>query len=58
MIQVVLKKKKDERVLINLLVTPEIRELLQKQADKYTDGNLSLWLRYAGLNHQPPTTDR
>lgn len=49
-------KRKNIR-LITLKLTPkEKRELLAK-AKKYADGNLSLWLRYAGSRHKPTKSD-
>lgn len=39
--------------LINLKAADEERAALQAKADKYANGNLSAWLRYAGLHHKP-----
>lgn len=50
------KKKKEPRSewsLMNFkITTPERRRILAK-AKKYAGGNLSGWLRQAGLNHDP-----
>lgn len=51
------KKEKQKPKQLNLKVSAEVEEALQKQADKYANGNLSEWLRYAGLNHVPPKKD-
>lgn len=41
--------KPRKEILINLRVTREEYEALLKQAVKNMGGNLSAWLRYAGL---------
>ena len=51
------KKKKSITPQVNFKCTKEEKELLQKQADKYANGELSEWLRYAGLNCVPPAKD-
>lgn len=53
MLKVAVKKKKDDLELFNLKLTPEQKRALQAKADKYTNGNLSLWLRYAGAMYVP-----
>lgn len=45
------KKKKD--VLISLKMSEQERKALQQMADKYADGNLSNWLRKAGMQFKP-----
>lgn len=51
--------KERELKLVNVKVTAWERAELQKRADQYcrkpghARGNLSEWLRYAGLNHEP-----
>lgn len=52
-----LKEKKPKQAQVNFKCPADVKELLQKQADKYTNGELSVWLRYAGLNHTPPKKD-
>lgn len=42
---------------IHVKCPPEIVQLLQDKADKYAEGNLSEWLRYAGLNFVPNKDD-
>lgn len=44
------KTKKPTYRLVNLKVTDKERRLLEIQAQKYTRGNLSAWLRYAGVH--------
>lgn len=58
-----LKDLKDkEKKLINLKVTEEEFAALMANAKKFTaspkrpEGNLSLWLRYAGTHHTPPAS--
>lgn len=47
------KPKKPKPPLITFKVTEEEKELLEAKAKKYARGNLSHWLRHAGLNHEP-----
>lgn len=52
------KEPKQKAKPINLkCVDPKVRAKLQEKADKYADGNLSEWLRFAGL-HYVPTKDQ
>lgn len=39
--------------VINLKARPAERKLLLQKAKLYADGNLSLWLRTAGLKYTP-----
>ena len=49
-----MKKPKEKAKPINLkVVDPKVREALQDKADLYADGNLSEWLRFAGLHYVP-----
>ncbi len=51
------KLKKDEMIMRTFKLTAlELKEL-EAKANKYTDGNVSLWLRYAGKNHVPAAKD-
>jgi len=50
-------KKKNEVRIVPVKCSPDVIEQLQSQADKYTEGNLSEWLRYAGLNCIPKKSD-
>lgn len=50
-------KTKKKMKAVNVKLTQECLEALQKQADTYANGNLSEWLRYAGKNHVPPKKD-
>jgi hypothetical protein len=49
------KGGKEKLGLINLKVTSSLRKKLSIKAKKYADGNLSKWLRHAGLNYTPDT---
>ena len=49
--------KKAVRKLMNFKVTDEERALMQAKADKYTNGNVSDWLRYAGTKLDPKKCD-
>jgi hypothetical protein len=52
-------KKQKPLGTICLKVTSQYHKALQIMADKHAGGNLSLWLRYAGLMYTPkkPVTD-
>lgn len=50
--------QKDKRTkLINLKVTDKELALIQKKANRITGGNVSMWLRYAGMELEPPKRD-
>jgi hypothetical protein len=51
------KPVKEKPVLINLKVLKADMELIVNRAKKYADGNVSMWLRYAGSNHIPKKKD-
>lgn len=44
---------KPKLALITLKVTATEHKALTKAAEKYTGGNLSLWLRLSGLHFKP-----
>lgn len=46
-------KEAEEKSLINLKVTKSELKALKANAKKYAKGNLSLWLRHAGIFHKP-----
>lgn len=46
-------KKKKETKAINFKLPTEEFDLIQKQADKYTNGNLTAWLKYSGTYCRP-----
>lgn len=48
-------KKKDKRLLVAL--NEEQDKLIQAKADRYTNGNMSHWVRYASVNHVPKDSD-
>ncbi len=43
--------------IVPVKTTEEEKVILQKNADKYTEGNLSEWLRLAGMNYNPKASD-
>jgi hypothetical protein len=43
--------------LVNFKVTTEELKLLTAKAKKYAGGNVSFWLRHAGLHHIPKSKD-
>lgn len=51
------KLRPEKMTLLNLKVTAEERKALVQNAKKFAKGNLSLWLRYSGLNHVPRKKD-
>lgn len=51
------KPEKEKPTLVNLKVLRVSLKKLNAKAKKYTGGNLSLWLRYAGENHIPKRKD-
>lgn len=49
-----LKSIKEEiRKGFTIKVRPQEKRKMQELADKYADGNLSLWVRYAAMNCSP-----
>lgn len=44
---------KDNLIKFVIKLTAEQRALLQKRANHHTDGNVSEWLRLAGLKFKP-----
>lgn len=46
-------KEKKSLKAINIKLTAEEREAIQALADKYAEGNLSEWLRFAGQHFVP-----
>lgn len=52
------KKKQNKTTTINIKLPEELKECLQKFADRYADGNISAWLRYSGMNYVPQKGER
>lgn len=53
------KTKKQPRVaVINIKINDNLRKKLQSFADRYAEGNLSAWLRHAGMNYAPSKGER
>lgn len=57
MLKVQKKPKVEKPTLINLKVSAKELKALKAKAKKYAKGNLSLWLRFTGLNHTPRRKD-
>ena len=56
----VLKKyaqDKPKQILMNFKVTSEERARIIANAVKYTNGNITAWLRYAAIDTVPPKKD-
>lgn len=52
----VLKKSlKDQRIMLKL--SERERAQIQANADMFTEGNLSEWIRYASINMTPKKSD-
>lgn len=47
------KKADPLNTFVGFQATPEMKEALLAKANKFTEGNLSEWLRIAGLGHVP-----
>lgn len=56
MLKTQIKIKKPSKP-IHVKCSSEVVALLQLNADKYAEGNLSEWLRHAGLNYVPNKED-
>jgi hypothetical protein len=50
-------KKKPKKTLINLKVTDVELRLIKDKAKKYTNGNISAWMRYASSQLNPKKKD-
>jgi len=46
-------RKKEKNVLVSFKILPNELQKIQRKADKFTQGNVSEWLRISGMNHQP-----
>lgn len=51
------KPVKAKPKLINLKVPNADLALIAKKAKKFAGGNVSLWLRHAGIHHVPKSKD-
>lgn len=52
-----LPPKAEESSLVNLRVTAAEKRKIQAMANKYADGNVSHWIRYAAMTCVPRKTD-
>ena len=43
----------EARKKFNIRIGEEEKKVMQKKADKHTEGNLSDWFRLAALNYEP-----
>lgn len=48
-------EKKNKRMLVAL--SDEEDALIQAKADQFANGNMSLWVRHASINHTPKNSD-
>ncbi len=51
-------KTREELSLLNLKVNEKDRKALRSKSLRYAKGNLSAWLRHAGLHYKPSKTER
>lgn len=47
------KPKKEKAILVNFKIEKNLLRMLTAKAKKYANGNISRWLRFAGINHVP-----
>jgi len=47
------EKKPTKQVYIGIKTSEEEKAQIQHQADKYAEGNVSLWIRFAALHFEP-----
>jgi len=52
-----MKLKKETRKNLNLKVSESELKQIKKLADKYTNGNLSQWVRYTAINYRPKKSE-
>ncbi len=50
-------KKKPKRTLLNLKVTDAQRKVMTANAKRFADGNISEWLRVAGVKYKASKKD-
>ncbi len=46
-------KRNETTTLLNFRCTPEEKDMMKKNADKFADGKLSAWIRYAAIHSKP-----
>lgn len=44
---------KESKRLVNFEATESERRRIFEKAEKYCNGNMSEWIRYAAVNHEP-----
>lgn len=49
--------KTEKRTLVNFKITKGERKTIEKNAKKYTGGNVSHWIRYCALNYKPKVSE-
>lgn len=53
-----LEKTRDRReVPLNVKLSKKEKKAMEQNAKRFANGNLSLWLRYAGVNYVPRRSD-
>lgn len=48
------KKQKNKSTYIHLKADEDTLKMIKENAEKYTNGNVSAWLKYAGTHCVPP----
>lgn len=51
-------KKKEDLKIIPIKTTRTERRALKSRAQDFANGNLSAWLRHAGLNYRPKKAEQ
>lgn len=49
------KKKKPK--MINIRVSEDELKAIHEQAEKYTSGNITAWIKYTALNYRPKKSE-
>lgn len=56
-LKAVAKKQKPPTTIFNIRVTSEDLDMFKSQADKFTGGNVSAWIKYACRNFVPKKSE-
>ena len=49
--------QKDKKEMVNIRLLPSDLKKMREKAAKYTNNNLTAWLKYAGMNMVPKKKD-
>lgn len=49
-------RRVNEKKIINIRVTDEELAIIKERADKYANGNLSVYLRHVAMNFKPKSS--